>query len=458
MTDVNPLAAMQEAKLSDAMARNAVPRNGVAPDMQQLSNDVAAKQKPVAPAGPFASDSPPPGLIKQPLKETNPLLPDTKEPVVDTKPVIADTIPPAAETDDDFVPSLPEDLRAQPVDEVDTLLNMPDDDKAVASAAVTKNFKTLKEALKNTKQQLVERDTEYKTTKEKLEAYEKGDLVPEVFSQKEARIQELEQYEQIHNLKNTPGYKKEIAEPLDNLINKLSEFAEAHEDSDEIINKALDIEEEADLNKFLSSKFDNVSAVELKSLITGVQELQIKARLAEAQPAKTLAALNDKYAASVQQETAQRRSKIAQAAKAAWVPVVEKLRAEGSAMSILIKQGDPKYIKEHVTPMLEKAAQDYGRIAKALAENGLQQMPDEIAETLVRVFVLAHDGALAKQIGDAALNELELSSEARKRYNPLLRPPIGSRGNGMPAPVTAPEKPKTTREIGRELIHSTLQK
>lgn len=456
MTDVNPLAAMQNAQLNDAINRNTVPRYGTPPDMQQLSNDVALQQKP---AGPLASDSPPPGLIKQPLR--NPLLPDAAVAAPVNTPPVEETqvdtqTPPVV--DDDFVPALPEDLKAQPVDETDALLNLPDDDKVIASAATSRNFKLLKDNLKSTKEQLATRETEYKTTKEKLEAYEKGELVPEVFSQKEARIQELEQYEQIHNLQNTPGYKKEISEPLDTLINKISTFAEEHDGCDDIINKALDIEEEADLNKYISSKFDNVSAIELKSLITGVHELQIKARLAEAQPAKTLEALNEKYAATVQQETAQRRSKIAQVAKAAWVPVIEKLRTEGSAMSLLIKQGNPKYIEEHVTPMLQKAAQDYGRIAKILAENGLQQMPAEVAETLVRVFVLAHDGALSKLVGDAALKELELSAEARQRYNPLLRPPIGSRGSGMPAPVAQPEKPKTAREVGRELIHSTLRK
>jgi acyl carrier protein len=454
--DTNPLLVAQNAKLADAAARNPVP--AAQPDMQQLSNNIAAKEKPAA--GPLASDAPPPGLIKQELRDPN--APPVTKPVVPESVKTETKVAEVPPTEPDFVPELPEDLNksAQPPDEVDALLSLPDDDKVVASAAVSKNFKTLKEALKTTKQQLVERDTEFKTTKEKLEAYEKGELIPEVFSAKEQRIKELEVFEQIHGLKSSPYYKEEITKPLDTLVDRLSEFAESYELSEDVINEALDIEDESDLNKFLTNKagLDSVGAVELKNLITNVKEIQGKAKLAESKPLETLRALEEKHAAAVQNETLQTRAKIAERGKGMWTNVVQKMREEGTAASILVKQGDPAYIAEHVTPMLKKAATDYGRVLKMLAENGLREMPDELAEVLCRTIVLAHDSAIAKRIADASLQELENTAEARKRYNPLLRPPIGSRGNGMPPPPPAPEKPKTAREIARELIESTLRK
>lgn len=458
MTDANPLLVNQQQKFTEVAAKHAVNP----PDMQQVSDKVQQQRSAEPPKNPLISDNPMPRKPAAPIAPAAPAVtePPPPEPAkTETKPVTP-VAPAASETTEpSFEPDIPEDLNKpkEPVDPVDALLEAPDDDKSVA---VSQNFKLLKGSLKQTKEVVKQKELELQETQKKLKAYESGELTPEVHVQRENRIKELETYEHIHNLKSSPGYKKEITDPLDTAINQLTEFAESYDVDQETIDKALDLDEEADLNKFVSSKFDNLGAVKFKELITSIQNLETKARLFEADSKGALEKLNAKHQEAVQLESAQRKVKIAETGRQVWSQTVEKMRTEGTAASLLVKNGDPKYISEYVTPMLQKAAKEYGRILRVLAESGLQELSPEAAEALCTMTVLAHDSAIATKVSEAALKELEETEEARNRLNPLLRPAVGSRGTGMP-PVqkqTSPTAGKTTRELGRELITSVLNK
>lgn len=373
------------------------------------------------------------------------------ESVVVQPPPLPQPAPPAPEVNnqplevkqDDFVPEIPvievKKTEAAPAPvvnnnaEIDRLLNSSDDDRTIP---VKENFKLLKDHLKTTKTQLQEKDTALAAAAKKVEAYEKGELVPEVYTKSQERIQHLERYEKIHALKTSPGYKKSFVEPIEEINDKLSELALSYEIEAEDIEKAFSIENPAELNRFLSSKFnDNVGATEAKNLLLQARGLQERAQEAELEPSRALQELEDKHRLVLESEANQKRFAIAQKGKSAWVNTINKLREEGSAASLLIKNGDPEYVEKHVQPMFQKAAIEYGKVMKALAENGLHTLSDEVAEYLAKMTLLAHDSALSAQVSDAALRQLEQTAEASKRFNPILRPPIGQRIASTPVPV-----------------------
>ena len=80
----------------------------------------------------------------------------------------------------------------------------------------------------------------------------------------QGRISELERYEELVSLKTSPQYKEKFLRHLTDIKEKLAVIAKDYDIPEEIMSQAMSLQSRADLNRFLSSHFDEVGALEVK--------------------------------------------------------------------------------------------------------------------------------------------------------------------------------------------------
>lgn len=330
----------------------------------------------------------------------------------------------------------------------DVEVDEPDDIPADA-ALFNEKYKRLKTQYKDTKKSLKELESERESLKTRVARYESGEEFPDIIRQKEARIKELEPFEQLINLKKSPAYQEKITKPLTELNQKLSNYAKDYGLPDDVIQDALALTNQADLNSFLRDHFDDVGALEVKQLIRDAQKVKTDAAAMEVEPQKALASMSQEYEAIKERQIQEKKGRIFNTSTGAWERAVTKVRQDGRIQALIPRANDPEFNEKYPKALTEKAAHEFGRLVNVLTEHGLEELPDDVAEALANYALLGVSSAVNAAEADAyrqALIDTEMSS---KRTNSMLRPQIGAQGGGVTA--YQPKSPEL-QDVGRAIL------
>lgn len=311
------------------------------------------------------------------------------------------------------------------------------------------NFSKLRQKTKEYKQQKIELETQVSDLQNKVKAYETGEALPEVVNELSNRVQELEKFEQLHSLKTSPAYVEAYTKPIEAITKELQRYAKDYNIPDDIIMNALEAENVAELNQTLANHFDAVGASEVKNLLSQYKDINTRAKKAEGEPVKALASLQSSYKEIQEQQKVERRAKITSSAKNAWNSAYNSIVHEGKASELIFKDNDTEHNEQIAKPIVQSAAKEFGKIVKLAADLGMEELPDEFANALAKMTLLAHASATSIQTRDELLKELNTLKQTVNRTNTLLRPSVGgnisnaspsqgvNRGSGYKSPSEA---------------------
>ena len=334
--------------------------------------------------------------------------------------------------------------------ETDT--DLPTDDTSTGG----QHFKKLRLKVKETESTLKTVLAEKEDLKSQVEKYAKGEVIPEVLQQKEARIAELEHYEQLHNLKGSAAYKEKVAKPLEAKQARLKAIADDYGIPENTLIEALNFEKESELNGFLANHFDGVGALEVKQLVTDMKSLHGQAAEMEKTPAQTLARIQQEQAQIEAAQDATRKNQLAASSRSAWIDALTDIRKDGRALELIRKENDNEHNTKFVDPILKQAAAEYGKFITAFAKAGIKELEPEVGRALAEAVLLAHASATALSTRTEAMRQAEEITN-NTRYNSLIRPSVGGGTvSSVPAPAKAIEE--TPEQMARNQMNSILSK
>lgn len=326
-----------------------------------------------------------------------------------------------------------------------------------APGTAAANFKQVRKVLHDTKSQLTQAQEELNKAKEELEKYKTGEVLPDALAEKEAEIARLSKYEKVVALKTSKEFQDKFVKPITSINNKLVEIAKDYNIPPETLKRTLSMTNRADLNRFLSQHFDDVGALEVKQLITQVQDLSKEAKDAEQEPQSALQQLIQDGEKARQERTMQSKKELQTATRTVWKKAFDEVVADGKAQELIYRPDDPTHNKNYVEPIVKQAASEFGKIITQLAENGLEKMPEDLGHALATAVLLAHASAVSLETRDAAVKHAEEVENNASRLTKIYRPPVGSMTPGAET-VAQERKPMNPTEAGRTLINSVLAK
>ena len=320
-------------------------------------------------------------------------------------------------------------------------------DPVVAEALNGKeeNFKNIRKTLGETKKVLKEKEQTLETVTSKLKAYESAEEIPEPIKVKlreqDETIQKLSKYQSIVDLKGSEGYKEKFVKPLAAVKQKLGAIAKDYGIPAQVLNQALEINNARELNTFLSDNFDAVGAIEVKQLIEKAKDITTQAKAAEQEPQAAIESLEEESRNARELRRVAEIDDIVKKSKSAWVKSLTKIKEEGKILELIPVEEDEEFNKKVVLPIHEKAAQEYGKIVKALAESGLTKLDDELAIALSKMVQLAIASSVAINTRTKAQEEAATLRENVARKTKYVRPALGGGINGGSGVRSSPKTP-----------------
>lgn len=323
------------------------------------------------------------------------------------------------------------------------------------ASSLTENIKNIRKSLNETKAKLHEKELELQKVVEERDKYRTGEVLPDKVKELETQVQTLSKFQALVDLETSPEYQETYVKPLNELNQKILSIAKDYEIPDEVINQALTINNQRDLNEFLLEHFDAAGVLEVKTLINQTKNIQTQAEQAKKAPKE---ALNKLIAEGIQvkeQTIKQQKGVIAVKAKDAWFKSLEKIRADGSIPELIITGTNTEHDEKVAKPIVQAAATEYGKIVMKLAEAGLSNLTDELSDAIANMVLLAHASAVSIEQRNEAIrryNEVESNSRRETSYT---RPPLGgSFGTGQS--VQTPKITPTVEVAARNLLENVL--
>lgn len=304
------------------------------------------------------------------------------------------------------------------------------------------NYKTVKQTKAELEAKLLEKDTE-------LEGYKTGKVLPDALSHLEQRVAQLEPYEKIVNMKLSPSYQKTFVEPLNKAKERIQAIGTDYGLPAEVMDQALKMDSEANLNRWLSDHFDPVGALDVKNAVKEFHTVNNAMHAADAEPEEAFKMLQTTFQERQAVERVKRVEKFNSTAKTAWQKSLLKTKEEGIATDLIYHPTDEEFNTKVVTPQLNHAAEQFGRFVTRLAQLGVEDVPEEFLETMSRTFLLAtsssRNAVKVNQIEDG-YNNISENVVRRSRY---IRPQHGSSGSA-PAQSQAEDARKFTPDFVAE--------
>jgi hypothetical protein len=261
------------------------------------------------------------------------------------------------------------------------------------------NLTALRKTFVQTKHQLKEKEEALTTLTSKMAKYEAGEELPEPIKKNieelNSRVQTLEKYEKVVNLKASPEYQKKFVEPINDLNTKLTAIATDYNIPENVMKRALGAKSEADLNRFLSTHFDAVGALEVKGIIKDINKITTEASALENAPTEALQKIKDEAQLARASERKRNLEVIDHKVKQSWANVVQEVIKEGDFIELIPKEDDTAFNEKFVYPIHNEAAQSLGKIVKELVALGVEQIPDELNKALSKMVLLAHASTAA---------------------------------------------------------------
>lgn len=310
------------------------------------------------------------------------------------------------------------------------------------------NFKKVRKEFHETKQTLKQKEEELAAAQEKIKQYETGENFPEIIKEKDKKIAELSKYEKVVALKVSDAYKEKFVKPIQTAKAKLKELTESYGLPPEQVQEVLSLKNVKELNSFLSDNFDPVGALEVKQLINTIKETEQAAVSAEAEPQESLQSIEQEFAEIRQQQRRQEVEKISRAAKSVWVETLNEIRQEGKVRELIPSDIDDEHNEKVVSPIAEKAGQQYGMMVRALADAGMTNPPKELLKAIAKMVPLSVASSFAIEARERALAEAEAIKSNAVRTNKYIRPNVGGGipGSGSPR-SSAPKNPVEAADL-----------
>jgi hypothetical protein len=339
---------------------------------------------------------------------------------------------------------LPED----PTDEVGQLMD--------PKSTVGDNFHRLRTKLKSVLKERkadVERLQELENLKKRVSEYESGAAVPDILQAQLARIAELEVYEKRYNFTGTPAYQKEFAEPLKAKKEALVALAKDYNLSEDVLNAAFKAKSQAEEDALLSKHFGNpLGASQAKNLLQEIRSIQIRAAEAEKEPVQSLARMQQENDRILAEERARANELIKHTSKEGWNEALVTLREDGRFKEVTFIDGDNEHNEKYVRPILNKAMLDYGKTARMLAENGLKQLPKDLAVKLARADQLANYAGVLVAERDRLAQELSELKALMTKKTYLNRPSVSGTGSNGASVAVTPSTAVGPKNAGRKVL------
>lgn len=362
-----------------------------------------------------------------------------------TQPVAQTTQVPQAEAADDFLPEVPapevktqapQTNIPQPPPQVNTEIDDAELESAVTPDKLTaKNFHNLRTKLKAFKKENKEyraQQEEYAKLKQRLEEYDTGAAMPKVVEELTSRVNNLEQYEGIYNLKSSKSYRERFVIPVENEKAKLSSLAKEYNVSDEVVSRLLGETNNAEVNRILSEAFpDPVGAGEAKTVLKNIQKISSDALEAEKEPVKMLQQLNIDYQQAEENRRKGQREKIVSTSKEGWVESLKDIWSTQSFPEMTYSEGNVEHNEKVVQPLITQAGQEYGKFMKAFTEHGLEDLPKDVAKSFAKTVQLAHQAAVIAEDRNRLVAEVNKLNGLLDRYTKTHRPTVNNVSSGF---------------------------
>ena len=290
------------------------------------------------------------------------------------------------------------------------------------------NFRNIRNALKARRNRVSELETELNAKNEELK---KLDSVSELETQlKEAqdKLATLKKYEDIIGLYGTEGFKEEYYDKVDNIKAGVLDIAKDYNVPEEVIDEAITITNQRQLNEYLGQYFDVYSVQDIRKSIKEIQDIISKREEAEENPVKTREYLLTTFAKKKDALEKQSRENIKLASMSAWTELSETYSNPASGVSILQEKSGDKEHNETRLGILNNSSKEYGKLVAILCDNGLTSLPSNVARALASRFQLGETAAYAIVQAEQLKKENdELRSELKKFTN--YNRPLSSAGS-----------------------------
>lgn len=298
------------------------------------------------------------------------------------------------------------------------------------------NWKKMRTSYKELNRTYKKTQEEKDAIAKKLKEYEDGVAVPEVMQSLTNRVAGLEVYEKLYNFKGSPVYQENFAKPIQQNKEKLVALAKENGLNEQVVDAVLNAQG-ADVDRVLTQYFKNpITALEAKGFVKNIQVKHAEALEAEKEPAKSLARMQQESDEIVASKIQKAHEVILHTSKEGWSESLSGLREDKRFAEISFREGDTEHNEKYVRPILTKAATEYGRTVKILAEHGMTQLPKELAVKLARSDQLAHYAAVLLTERDAANKRIQELEGQIKTRNFVSRPGItGTSHTAAPAPT-----------------------
>lgn len=341
-------------------------------------------------------------------------------------------------------------------------VDVPDSDESFDVDPLKTQERELKPPRKTKDQNIRELRNSLKTEKERLTAFEQENIelkqqikgIEELHTQvrqRDERIAELEKYEQMFALYQTPEYKKAYVDSIQTLRGQAETLAKEYGVDVSVVEQAVKITNRKELNRLLQQHFgDDIGVSDIRPIITEIQSIQAEREKADANPKQAreeLLALVSEHEQTVQQQT---QEAMKGTVNGAWQATLSMYASPDRGLKPLQQVTGNDEHNRRRDALLNNASRSYGQIVGALVKHGLRKLPGDLAKSLAAHVQLAGVSAALLQENEALSAEaVELRKQLRS-MNSYSRPLTNGRSAGH---VVDPQKPAPT---GTDIAHHTM--
>lgn len=326
----------------------------------------------------------------------------------------------------------------------------------LASTRSTKeeNFKNLRNALKASNFRVSELETELKAKEEELKKLDSVSELEAQLQEANSKLEKLQKYEDIIGLYGTEGFKEEYYDKVDTIKSDIMDIAKDYGVEDSVIDQAIQITNQRQLNEFLGQYFDVYSVQDIRKNIKEIQNILEAREDAENNPVKTREYLLANFAKKKDAMDKQARENIKLASMSAWTEMSETYSNPTSGVDILQEKRGDKNHNDTREGILNTASQEFGKLMAMLTDNGLKSLPSNVARALASRFQLGEVAAYAIVQSEGLKKENdELKAELKKFTN--YSRPLGNAGSSS---AISGKNSQTSELKGKELTRYLFDK
>lgn len=316
------------------------------------------------------------------------------------------------------------------------------------------NFKNLRNALKASNFRVSELETELKAKEEELKKLDSVSELEAQLQEATSKLEKLQKYEDIIGLYGTEGFKEEYYDKVDSIKSDIMDIANDYGVEDSIIDQAIKITNQKQLNEFLGQYFDVYSVQDIRKNIKEIQSILEAREDAENNPVKTREYLLANFAKKKDAMDKQARENIKLASMSAWTEMNETYSNPTSGVDILQEKRGDKNHNDTRESILNTASQEFGKLMAMLTDNGLRSLPSNVARALASRFQLGEVAAYAIVQSEGLKKENdELKAELKKFTN--YSRPLGNAGSSS---AISGKNSQTSELKGKELTRYLFDK